>query len=54
MEEPLAAQFNDFLRAVRTRSEPRAHVQRGVRVVKILSAAQKSLKSGGAPVAVEE
>jgi predicted dehydrogenase len=50
--EPLRHECNHFLECVRERKTPRSDGLDGLRVVKILAAAEKSLKSGGAPVDV--
>jgi predicted dehydrogenase len=52
MVEPLRTEANHFIQCIETRKEPKTGGQDGVRVVKILSAAQRSLKEGGAPVAL--
>jgi predicted dehydrogenase len=50
--EPLRHECNHFLECVRERKTPRSDGQDGLRVVKILAAAEQSLKAGGAPVEV--
>jgi predicted dehydrogenase len=50
--EPLRHECNHFLECVRERKTPRSDGQDGLRVVKILAAAERSLKAGGAPVDV--
>ena len=48
--EPLTVQFKHFLRVVRGEETPRADHADGVRVVRVLDAATRSLAQGGAPV----
>jgi predicted dehydrogenase len=48
--EPLALELQDFLRAIREGSEPRASARLGVEVVRVAEAAQLSLERGGAKV----
>ena len=48
--EPLTVQFKHFLRVVRGAETPRADHADGVRVVRVLDAATRSLAQGGAPV----
>jgi predicted dehydrogenase len=50
--EPLRHECSHFLECVRERKTPRSDGLDGLRVVKILAAAERSLKSGGAPVDV--
>jgi predicted dehydrogenase len=52
MVEPLRTEASHFIQCIETRREPKTGGQDGVEVVKILSAAQKSLKEGGNPVAL--
>ena len=52
MVEPLRTEADHFIQCIQTRKEPKTGGRDGVKVVKILSAAQKSLKGGGAPVAL--
>ena len=47
--EPLAAELAHFVRAAQGREEPRASATDGVRVVRVLAAASRSLERGGAP-----
>ena len=51
--EPLAAQLQHFVRVVRREEPPRADAADGVRVVRVLDAASRSLKQGGTPILVE-
>jgi predicted dehydrogenase len=48
--EPLAAELGHFVRVARGTEPPRASAQDGVRVVRVLEAATRSLTAGGAPV----
>jgi predicted dehydrogenase len=50
--EPLRHECNHFLEGVRTRKLPRSDGHDGLRVVKILAAAERSLKAGGEPAEV--
>jgi predicted dehydrogenase len=47
--EPLSAQFDEFLSAVRDQREPYSGIAQGRDVVRVLEAAQRSLENGGAP-----
>jgi len=47
--EPLAAELAHFVRAAQGRETPRASAEDGVRVVRVLEAASRSLQRGGAP-----
>lgn len=49
--EPLAAELTHFVRAAQGREAPRASAEDGVRVVRVLEAASRSLARGGAPEA---
>jgi predicted dehydrogenase len=51
--EPLRHECNHFLECVRERKTPRSDGQDGLRVVKILTAAEQSLRAGGEPVDVK-
>jgi len=53
MREPLKLECEHFVECVQTRSTPRSDGRDGLRVVRVLEAAQRSLRSGGAPVALE-
>jgi predicted dehydrogenase len=48
--EPLQAEMEDFLRAVQENTVPRTNGESGLRVVKVLEAAQQSLENRGEPV----
>jgi predicted dehydrogenase len=47
--EPLSAQFEEFLGAVRESREPYSGIAQARDVVRVLEAAQRSLENGGAP-----
>ncbi len=49
--EPLAAELAHFVRVARGREAPRSSAEDGVRVVRVLEAASRSLARGGAPEA---
>jgi predicted dehydrogenase len=48
--EPLAAELGHFVRVARGAEPPRSSAEDGVRVVRVLAAATRSLAAGGAPV----
>lgn len=48
--EPLAAELGHFVRVARGMDAPRAGAEDGVRVVRVLDAASRSLAAGGTPV----
>ena len=50
--EPLELQCRHFIESIRTSTSPRTDGKSGLRVVEILEAADRSLKSGGTPVAL--
>jgi predicted dehydrogenase len=50
--EPLAAELGHFVRVARGTEPPRASAEDGVRVVRVLEAATRSLAMAGAPVAL--
>jgi len=50
--EPLAAELGHFVRVARGTEAPRIGPADGVRVVRVLEAASRSLAGGGAPVAL--
>jgi predicted dehydrogenase len=50
LREPLGVECEHFIECVLTRSTPRSDGRDGVRVVRTLEAAQRSLRSGGAPI----
>jgi predicted dehydrogenase len=51
-EEPLRLECEAFLQAITTREQPLTDGQSGLRVLKVLQSAQRSLITGGNPVAV--
>ena len=53
MREPLQLECNHFLDCVRQRKSPRTDGTDGLRVVKVITAAQQSLEQNGAPVTVD-
>ncbi|MCC6349009.1 MAG: Gfo/Idh/MocA family oxidoreductase [Candidatus Eisenbacteria bacterium] len=53
LQEPLRLECLHFVECVRDRKTPLTDGLGGLRVVKVLDAAQKSLRSGGAPVAIQ-
>ncbi len=53
LQEPLKLECAHFVECVRDRKRPLTDGIDGLRVVKVLDAAQKSLKSGGQPVAIQ-
>jgi len=52
MVEPLRAEAEHFIQCIESRKEPKTSGQDGLRVVKILTAAQQSLKEKGVPVSL--
>lgn len=48
--EPLQAEVDDFLRCIQEEAVPRANGASGLRVVRVLEAAQRSVENGGEPV----
>ena len=53
LQEPLRLECLHFVECIRERKRPLTDGVGGLRVVKVLDAAQRSLKSGGQPVAIE-
>ncbi|HOF89874.1 MAG TPA: Gfo/Idh/MocA family oxidoreductase [Armatimonadota bacterium] len=51
--EPLQTECQHFIDAIRTHTPPRSDGRDGLRVVRILEAADRSLKQGGVPVMLE-
>ncbi len=51
--EPLKAECQHFIECVKDRKTPRSDGQDGLRVLRVLDAAQRSLKMGGTPVKIE-
>lgn len=52
--EPLREVAQAFLASIRTRIPPRSDGKDGLRVVRVLDAAQRSMKQGGRPVAIRD
>jgi predicted dehydrogenase len=53
MVEPLRAEAEHFVECIESRKEPKTGGRDGLKVVKILMAAQQSLKGKGVPIALE-
>jgi predicted dehydrogenase len=53
LQEPLKLECQHFVECVRERKRPLSDGIGGLRVVKVLDAAQRSLKSGGQPVSIQ-
>ena len=53
MTEPLRLECQHFVDCVANRTSPRSDGRDGMRVVRVLDAAQRSLRSGGLPVTLE-
>jgi predicted dehydrogenase len=51
--EPLSAQLQHFIKVARGEQAPRADAKDGVRTVRVLEAATRSLAQNGAPISVE-
>lgn len=51
--EPLKAEVSHFLECIRTKSTPDTDVENGLRVVKILQAADESMRNNGKPVSLK-
>lgn len=54
MVEPLRLECQHFLDCIKNNKKPRSDGQDGLKVVKVLQAAQKSLSNGGIPVRLED
>ena len=54
MVEPLRLECQHFLNCIRNDEQPRSNGLDGLRVVKVLQAAQESLDNGGIPVHLED
>jgi len=52
-KEPLQAECDHFIECVKNRTQPRSDGIDGLKVLNVLTAAQKSMDSGGAPVDIE-
>jgi predicted dehydrogenase len=50
--EPLAVELSHFIRVARGEEAPRASAADGVRVIRVLDAATRSLASGGTPISL--
>jgi predicted dehydrogenase len=48
-EEPLSLELEDFANAIRTGTEPRSHARFALEIVRVLEAAEQSLKNHGQP-----
>jgi predicted dehydrogenase len=53
IEEPLRLECQHFLECLRERRQPLSDGADGLRVLKILAAAQRSLKANGMPIAID-
>jgi predicted dehydrogenase len=53
VDEPLRLECSHFLECIRDRRQPRSDGRDGVRVVKVLAAAQRSLEKNGMPMPIE-
>src|SRR2546426_708890 len=53
IDEPVRLECQHFLECVRDRRRPRSDGRDGLRVVKVLAAAQRSLEKNGTPVPIE-
>jgi len=53
IEEPLRLEGQHFLECVRVRTQPLSDGRDGLRVVKVLEAAQQSLRTNGVPIEIE-
>ena len=53
MAEPLATEMSHFLHCCRTGERPRSDGANGLAVVRVLEAADASMRAGGAPAAIE-
>ncbi len=51
--EPLKVECSHFLQAIRTRTSPRSNGEAGLKVVKVLEMAQRSLLNGGVELKIE-
>ncbi|HEX7097891.1 MAG TPA: Gfo/Idh/MocA family oxidoreductase [Acidimicrobiia bacterium] len=51
--EPLLVEITDFGESCATGKTPRAHAQHGLEVVRVLAAADRSMKAHGAPVEIQ-
>jgi predicted dehydrogenase len=53
IDEPLRLECQHFLECIRERKSPRSDGNDGLRVIKVLDAAQKSLHQNGVPIVIE-
>ena len=51
--EPLQAECSHFIECIKNRSRPRSDGMDGLKVLNILTAAQKSMEQGGAPIEIK-
>ena len=54
MTEPLRLECKHFVECVRDRATPISDAQDGLRVIRIIEAAQRSMEQDGVPIAIEE
>jgi predicted dehydrogenase len=54
LQEPLRLECQHFVECVRERKQPLTDGEDGLRVVRVLAAAQRSLEQGGAPVPIRQ
>lgn len=54
MIEPLRVEAEHFIHCITTRAQPKTGPEEGLQIIKILIAAQKSLKERGLPIIIEE
>lgn len=54
MKEPLSIECAHFIQAIAENKTPRSDGEDGLRVVRVLDAAERSLKNGGAPIKINE
>jgi len=54
LAEPLRLECQHFLECIRTRQQPRSDGHDGLRVAKVLDAAQRSLRLNGLPVSLRD
>ena len=52
MSEPLELECRHFISCCESGGKPRTDGEHGLRVVRVLDAAQRSLKAGGTPIAL--
>jgi UDP-2-acetamido-3-amino-2,3-dideoxy-glucuronate N-acetyltransferase len=54
MDEPLKLECRHFLETIKTRQEPRTNGSKGLDVLRVLDACQKSLQVGGAVITIQD